>query len=423
MDDTHFPRRLLGVVQERLAVEIVIGVQGPRSVGKSTLLRAIAERAGVGVIDLDDLAVRDAVAADPALFVSGGPPVCIDEYQHVPVVLDAIKAELNRRQAPGRFVIAGSTRHDALPRAAQALTGRLHLVDVAPLSQGEIGRVREDFVDQSMVDPAGLVVAAASTTTRAEYIDRLAAGGFPMALRRVPGPSRNRWFDDYVEQAIARDLLDLAKVRERDKLPRLLARLAGQTGQVLNVSAAAEAVGLERRTADGYTKLLEAVFLVQRLPAWGSTLTARSAAAPKVHVVDSGLAARLLRLSPARLATLDPGALTQLGHLLETFVVGELQKQASWSDAVSGMGHWRTHDGDEVDLVLERDDGAVVAFEVKAAGRVPGPALAGLRKLREAVGARFVGGVALYTGPRSYTFEDRIHVVPIDRLWTPVGQV
>jgi predicted AAA+ superfamily ATPase len=85
-----------------------------------------------------------------------------------------------------------------------------------------------------------------------------------------------------------------------------------------------------------------------------------------VHLVDSGLAARLLRLTPARLATLDPAALTEFGNLLETFVVGELRKQASWLDERVALGHWWTSDGTEVDLVAEFDDGHVLAFEVKA---------------------------------------------------------
>lgn len=412
-------RRLLTVIRDRAEHEIVLGLQGPRSVGKSTLLLALAAAAGVDVIDLDDPAVRMAVAADPQLFVQGPSPVCIDEYQHAPIVLDAIKAELNREQRPGRFIITGSTRYEALPRAAQALTGRLHLLTVRPFSQGEIAGVEEDFVERCLVDPRAAVSTAQSGTPRAEYIERVVAGGFPMALQRPAGPARHRWFDDYVTQTMERDLLELAKIRQRDKLPQLLERLAGQTGQVLNVSAAAESIAIERRTADTYTKLLEAVFLIHRLPAWGTTLSARAASLPKVHVVDSGVAARLLRLSAPRLASLDPAALTGFGHLLETFVVGEIMKQASWSDVVSGVGHWRTRDGDEVDIVLERDDGKIVGFEVKAGSRVPGEELRGLRKLRTALGPQFIGGVALYTGTRSYTYEDRIHVVPIDRLWTP----
>jgi len=158
---------------------------------------------------------------------------------------------------------------------------------------------------------------------------------------------------------------------------------------------------------------------VHRLPAWGTTLTSRASSRPKIHVVDSGIAARLLRLSADRLASRDPSALTEFGHLLETFVVGEILKQVSWLDGVSGVGHWRTRDGDEVDVVLDLDSGGVVAFEVKAAQRVGTKELGPLRKLRDALGPAFLAGIALHLGERAYTAEDRIHVVPVDRLWSP----
>ncbi|MHB8290745.1 MAG: ATP-binding protein [Acidimicrobiales bacterium] len=411
-------RRLLDVVAGSMTVDPVIGLQGPRSVGKSTLLRLVASKAGVDIVDLDDPATRAAVSRDPGAFVQGPAPVCIDEYQHVPLVLDAIKAELNRDQRPGRFVITGSTRHDALPAAAQSLTGRLHLLTIRPLSQGEIAEVEEDFIERCMADPQDMVDSAISSTTRKEYIDRAVAGGFPMALQRPPGTARRQWFDDYIDQTLERDLRELSRIGQRAKLSLLLDCLAGQTAQLLNVRSAAHAVGLEPRTAENYTQLLESVFLIARIPAWGTTLRARTNKSTKVHVFDSGIAARRLRLSTARLASLQPAALTEFGHLLETFVVGEILKHVSWSQDVTAYGHWRTHDGDEVDLVLERDDGSVVAFEVKAAGRVAGGELGGLRKLRNALGDRFLAGIALYTGTRSYGYEDKIYVVPIDRLWT-----
>lgn len=157
--------------------------------------------------------------------------------------------------------------------------------------------------------------------------------------------------------------------------------------------------------------------MIHRLPAWGTTLRARATASPKLHVVDAGLAARLLRLSADKLGRRDPTSLQQFGHLLETFVVGEVCKQASWMPGVAGTGHWRTHDGDEVDLVIETDDGSVAGVEVKAAGRVPGKEFRGLRTLRDELGDAFVGGVVLYTGARSYSYDDRLHVLPIDALW------
>ena len=100
------------------------------------------------------------------------------------------------------------------------------------------------------------------------------------------------------------------------------------------------------------------------------------------------------------------------------FVVGELVKDASWMDGITGLGHLRTYEGHEVDLVVERDDGAVIGFEVKAATRVTGNDFRGLRKLRDTVGGAFVAGVVLYAGARGYNYEDRLHALPIDRLWT-----
>lgn len=412
-------RRLLQIVIDRMNDEPVILLQGPRTVGKSTLLRQLAEQFKAELIDLDDLATREAVAADPATFLAGSAPVFIDEYQHVPSVLDAIKAELNRDGRPGRFVLTGSARHESLPTVAQALTGRLHRLSVLPLSQGELEGVREHFLVSLFKDPDGFIAGPTSEASRMDYIERLLLGGFPAVLARSSTEARNRWFDDYVRLTLERDVLALSRVEQAAALPRLLGKLAGQTAQVLNVARAASDLKLNERTTDGYIRLLEAVFLLQRLPAWGTTLTARSSNRPKIHILDSGLAARLLRLSADKLGRRHPTALTELGHLLETFIVGELCKQASWMDGIAVLGHWRTHDGDEIDLVIERDDGTVVAFEIKASSRVSGESLRGLRKLRDIYGEAFTAGITLYMGNRSYTHEDRLHVMPMDRIWAP----
>lgn len=412
-------RRLLPVVIERMRDEPVILLQGPRTVGKSTLLREIARRVGAEVLDLDDLATRQAMAADPATLVAGPATVCIDEYQHVPAVLDAIKAELNRDGRPGRFVLTGSTRHDMLPVAAQALTGRLHGRAVHPLSQGEIDEAHEHLLADMLSNKAGVATGPPSTTTREGYIERVVAGGFPTPLSRATAVARRRWFDDYIRLTLERDVRELSRIQRAAALPRLLERLAGQTGQVLNIARAGSAISLNERTADSYLRLLEAVFLVYRLPAWGTTLTSRSAATPKIHVVDSGVAARLLRLTSEKLARRNASALTELGHLLETFVVGELAKQASWLDGIAGLGHWRTRDGVEVDLVIELDSGLIVAFEIKASQRIGTLETGPLRKLRDAVGASFLAGYVLHLGQQSFTVADRIHALPVDRLWSP----
>lgn len=415
---TTVSRRALRLVRERLTEEPVVLLEGPRSVGKSTLLRELAVESGAVVIDLDDLATRDAVTADPALFMAGNAPVCVDEYQKAPLVLDAIKAELNRATTPGRFLLAGSTRYETLPEAAQSLTGRLSRVQIQPFTQAEIDGVDNYLLRQLFDDPGSLITAATSSTTRDEYIQRVVRGGFPLAIARPTPSSRSRWFEDYIRLTLERDARELGKLRQAAALPRLLGRLAGQTAQVLSLTDAGSDIDLSAATVESYTRILEAVFLIQQLPAWGTTLTSRTGNKPKLHVVDSGVAAHLLRLSAERLARRDASALTEFGHLLETFVVGELSRQASWMDGLSGTGHWRTYDGDEVDFIAERHDGAIVAIEVKAGRRIPGSDLAPLRKLRDRLGEHFVAGVALYLGERSYTFEDRLHVMPVDRLWT-----
>jgi predicted AAA+ superfamily ATPase len=412
-------RRLQPVVERLLAEEPVVAVQGARTAGKSTVLRTLAAAAGRAVVDLDDPEVRDAVDASPAAFAAGEPPVFIDEYQRAPSILDAIKAELNRDLRPGRFVLTGSTRYSSLPTAAQSLTGRLHVATLWPLSQGELDGVRERFAEQLLDDPAGLVSAAAPTVSREEYAERILRGGFPLAAARPAGAGRNRWFDDYLRLVLERDVAELSSIRQREKMPRLVARLGAQTAQVLNVARAAEDVGIEGSTAEHYVRLLEAAFVVHRLPAWGTTLRARASSKPKIHFVDSGLAGRMLRVTASRLASAEPPAMTQFGHLLETFCVGEVLKQLSWMETPAQPGHWRTHDGDEVDLVLERDDGAIAAAEVKAGERVRDADFRSLRKLREAFGARFLGGVVMHLGRHAYTGDDRLHAVPVARLWSP----
>ena len=412
-------RRLTSVLTNRLSEEPAIVLNGPRTVGKSTLLSVLAGHLGRVVIDCDDPATRAAVRNDPGRFVIGPQPVLIDEYQHVPELLEAIKAELNRDLSPGRYVLAGSTRYSTLPQAGQALTGRVDIMDVLPLAQAEIdGSAGEPLIHRLLDGADPPTIVQPSMTTRDEYARRITSGGMPVALRRPPGRSRSRWFATYLDLVIDRDVVELTRVRQREMLPRLLNVLASRSGQVLNIAAAAEAVGMEKSSAENYLRLLEAVFLIQRLPAWGTTLGSRVARMPKVHLVDAGVMAWLLGLSPEKIAKNDPSVLSEYGHLVETFAVGEILKQVSWWDAPVAAGHFRTAAGEEVDLVLERDDGVAIAFEIKAGTRVDGADLAGIRALRARLGTNLGASVVLYTGHLAYTHEDGTTVLPLDSLWT-----
>lgn len=412
-------RHLQQVIAQRLAEEPVVILTGARTVGKSTLLTSYSRERGVPVTDLDDLATRRAVATDPTLFTSGrAEPVCLDEFQHVPLLLDAIKAELNRDLRPGRFLLTGSTHYGAMPRASQSLTGRAHVMTMWPLSQGELRGRKETFLDDLMTRPASLTSPEPSPTDRSHYEQMVLVGGFPIAVARPTQAARDQWFRDFIDMVIERDVLEIRRVRQRRVLPTILRHLAGQTAGVLNVSSIAATVQLDSRLVGDFVALLEFVFLVHRLEAFGRTLSSKVGRMPKVHMVDSGLAAYLLRINESRLAARDPSTLTEFGHLVETFAVNELIKQAGWSSIPVRFWHFRTRDGQEVDLVAEAPDGTIAGLEIKASATITDSDFRGLRLLRDRLGGDFVGGVLLNLGQRSYTYDDRLHVMPLDRLWT-----
>lgn len=416
-------RHLEPVLSELLRDEPVVVLTGARTAGKSTLLATCADTSEVQILDLDDIETRRAVEADPALSVASDlpTPVCIAEFQHVPLLLDAIKAELNRDLRPGRYLLTGSTSYGSLPAGAQSLAGRAHVVALWPLSQGELAGIPECGLDALVSDPASLISNTAATSTRGDYERAILAGGFPLALAREPGRARNRWFRDFVNLVIERDVMEIRRIRQRHILPRVLQRISGQTGQVVNVANIADAVGVEAATVRDYIGLLESVFLLHRLEPFTRSATNRAIRSAKVHAVDTGLAAYLAGLTERKLSARVPATLTQFGHLVETFAVNELMKQAGWARQEVEFSHFRTRDQQEVDLVIETFDGSVAAVQIKASGTVADQDFAGMRILREKLGSSFVGGVVVNLGQRSYSYEDRLHVLPLEKLWTPLS--
>lgn len=402
--------------------EPVVILMGARTAGKSTLLRSCARAAGATVLDLDDLPTRAAVAADPALVVARTQqPVFIDEFQHVPAILDVIKAELNRDLRSGQYALTGSASYATLPAASQSLTGRAHILTLWPLSQGELLGHQETFLQTLVTDPASLLGQKPSATTRLDYEQAAMRGGFPLAVARASPAARARWYRDVVKMIVERDVLEIRRVRQRAVLPLVLRRIAAQTGQLLNAADVANDVGIQASTAGDFIQLLESVFLIHRLDAFGRTLSNRVNRSPKAHLVDSGLGAHLLGVNEDRLLKRDPVALTEFGHVLETFAVNEILKQAGWTETPLTFSHFRTKDAVEVDLVCETADGRIAGVEIKAGGTVTDSQFRGLRMLRDRVGAAFIAGVVLHLGPHGYRKEDRLFALPLDRLWVPPG--
>ena len=204
------------------------------------------------------------------------------------------------------------------------------------------------------------------------------------------GRRRTAWFDSYVAGVIDREVRALTDATYLRELPRLLRLCAARTAGELDVTDLARDLGLSRPTTDSYLAHLEAVFLIQTVPAWSTNLTARVVRRPKLTLTDTGLAARLLG---GRLRT-DPEL---AGRLVETLVMGELRAQAEWSETRPNLFHFRDRDGAEVDLVLESGDGRVVGVEVKAGATVRADDLGGLRLLERRLGSDFAAGLVLCT--------------------------
>jgi predicted AAA+ superfamily ATPase len=186
--------------------------------------------------------------------------------------------------------------------------------------------------------------------------------------------------------------------------------VAARTSGELNITDLARDLGLSRPTIDTYLAHLEAVFLIQAIPAWSTNLTTRAVRRPKITVTDTGLAARLLG---GRIHS-DPEL---AGRLIETFVAGELRAQAEWSQSRPGLFHFRDRTGLEVDLVLESGDGRVVGVEVKAGATVRVEDLRGLRMLEQRLGADFAAGVVLCTAAEPRHLGGRLWTLPLSVLW------
>jgi uncharacterized protein len=417
MADTDLVRTCSTVTEEYLSTFRVVILNGPRQAGKTTLLRHMQREHGGTLLNLDNEQLLQAAVSDPLAFAtSGEEPRFIDEVQRAgDALVRAIKAEVDSDPTPGRYVLAGSTRFLSTPSLSESLAGRGAVVDVWPFSQGEFEGRFENFIDVAFDDPDSLKAFTPSTVDRSGYFARICRGGFPEPALMKTTRARRAWFRSYVQAIAERDIREMARVNEPSAITALLAYLASITAQEHNSVNTSSKTGLHRATVNRYIELLEAVFLLHRLPVWSRNLTTRVVKHSKLHLTDTGLAASLLGISPESLA--KPVAPAR-GPLVETFIVNELAKQATWSETAVRLHHWRISGGAEVDVVLERDDSQVVGIEAKAKDTVTAADFRGLTTLRDLLGDQFSLGVVFHTGRQGgISFGDRLVSLPIAALW------
>lgn len=406
-------RNLTPFLQAALLDTPIVLLTGARQTGKSTLVRDIAATTHPArYLTFDDAGVLSAARADPAGFLAGmGGAVVLDEVQRAPDLFLALKAEVDRDRRPGRFLLTGSANILLLPRLADTLVGRMEILTLWPLSQGEIeGRI-EGFIDALFSDALSSFTPSLESWTA--LLDRLLIGGYPEVLTRATEARRAAWFNAYVTTLLQRDVRDLAQIEGLTSVPRLLTLLATRASALLNFSELSRSSTMPQSTLKRYLALLETTFLLCPLPAWSSNIGKRLVKAPKMVLSDTGLVAALSVVGKERLLV-DRGL---VGPLLENFVVMELRKQAVWSRTRPQVFHFRTQAGQEVDVVLEDGAGRLVGIEVKASATISTHDFKGLRALAETAGARFHRGVVLYAGTEPLPFGPQFHALPVSALW------
>lgn len=392
----------------------VVLVVGPRQAGKTTLARQYAN-SDRPYLTLDDPATLAAARADPVGFVRGLKSAVIDEVQRAPDLLLSIKESVDRDQAPGRFLLTGSTNLMALPVVADSLAGRLAVITLLPFAQAELAGTPGDLLDRLF--DGGDLPPAVNPVVGDALMARVLQGGYPEALRRTSASRRQAWLEDYVALILDRDVRDIAHIDQLDRMPRLLDVLAAHAGQLVNHSSFGAALGLTAPTAQKYMGILERLFLLRQVPPWSHNAVSRLTKTPKLHFLDTGLLAALRGDTAAELQKERTG----YGPLLESFVVSEVLKIATWSEKRLRLSHFRTKDQDEVDLVIEDRRGRVIGIEVKASATVRPQDLRGLRQLQAAVGDKFVHGLVLHDHDRITPFDEKLHAAPVSMLWETGG--
>jgi len=406
-------RNLAHAVKTSLSDSPVVFIQGARQTGKSTLARSLAS---VGhkarYLTLDDAATLSAAQSDPQGFIAGlDGPVILDEVQRAPALALAIKAGVDGDRKPGRFLLTGSANVLLLHRIAESLAGRIEIHTLWPLSQGELAGRSDNFLDALF--ERRFTAPKTTGESRRKLIARMSRGGYPEMLRRGEPSRRQAWFGSFITTLLQRDVRDIANIRDLTDLPRLLALAASRAAGLLDFADLSRGLSMPQTTLKRYMGLLEATFLIQLLPAWFANIGKRLVKAPKLLINDSGLLLHLLGAGSERLIS-DPNL---MGSVLENFIAMELLKQRGWSKSQANLFHFRTHTGEEVDLVLEDPAGRVVGVEIKAAASINASHFKGLHALAQTAGPRFLRGILLYGGENVVPFGKDMLALPLSCVW------
>ena len=324
---------------------------GPRQCGKTTLARSMFP--GFSYANLEEFRARELASSDPDEFFHVYPePVIIDEIQRVPELLSTIQYRIDERKLMGQYLITGSRQIVLKSSVVQSLAGRTAIIDMLPLSLKELS-------------DAGI---------RLGREEQILAGGMPFLYSRE-GIEPSRYYSDYIDTYISRDIAGMSQIHDMDRFIRFLRLLAGRTGQLVNASALAGDTGVTSTTIGSWISLLETSHLIYILKPWYRSRTSQVVKTPKIYFTDTGVACFLLGITTPDQVLRDPLA----GSLFENMVVVEALK-ARYDSYVAddGLFFYRTGNGTEIDLLLDRRD-RMNLFEIKAGQAVDGSYLRAMK--------------------------------------------
>lgn len=412
-----FKRHVKARLVELLDDFRIIYLTGPRQSGKTTLVKEIAAGMGMGYYTLDDAALAASAESDPQGMLAALPkPLVLDEFQMVPNLVGAIKMISDAADGQkGIFLLTGSSDVFRSARVQEALPGHMARLELYPLSRTERREENLNAVDwlvQGNFEHPRLI-----PLDRKMLGDILIEGGYPEAITMSPR-SRSIWFASYVEGRLMKDFETMHQVKGdyHTKLSALVRYLAGMTGNLIKYANIANDISQDDKTVKRYMEILELMFIIRSLHPYVRNSAKRSVVGmPKLHFIDTGLACHLLGLKQA-----DTLHLSQFfGGLVENFVYCELLKHAAWSDEDVVFYHFRDTSRHEIDLVIERSDGAVMGVEIKASMTIKPKDFSGLTAFAEYAGEKFLRGVLYYSGDKVLPFriDNRIfHALPISSL-------
>jgi predicted AAA+ superfamily ATPase len=396
-----------------------LAIEGAKGVGKT----ATAGRRAKSVRELDDPTQRSIASADPARLLAGPSPVLIDEWQYVPETWDLVRRAVDAGAEPGSFLLTGSSQPTA--RGSHSGAARILSLRMRPLALAERGLDPPSVSLSKLLEGGRPAISGTCPTTLEDYVDEIVSSGFP-GLRPLAGRALRAQLDGYLVRIVDRDFEELGhSIRDPAALRRWLTAYAAASSTTASFETIRDAATAghgdkpAKSTTLPYRDVLERLWVLDPVEAWLPTRNriSRLSSPPKHQLADPALAARLLGVDAAALLEgRAPGPPvprdgTLLGALFESLLTLSLRTYAQAAEAK--VKHLRTASGQhEVDLIVERADGRVVAIEVKLARDVGDCDTRHLRWLAERVGDELLDAVIVTTGTEAYRRTDGIAVVP-----------